>query len=753
MLTMKKSPIFYKFLASYLLLLSLPILLLGAYTYTHSIKTLSEEAMLNNVDHINKLKNIIDFQIVQLDSTSNQLNLNTDLKPFSLIDNPVKALEIKKELMNFTVTNPFIYEIFLYYHGDTYIYSSKTSCQIDSFKTYLYDYENWSLEQFKYDINNAKEFSLRPVESVTYTGTLDMNLFTFIYPLSNDGVNPYGTVLVLVNENQFNKLINSIESYNDMNTIILDKNNEIVSQSYDADYLQSEIFRTFYTGYESAPKTKQLTWNNTEYIASKVKSSETGWSYISVVPYKTIMNKVISTQSKFVYSIILITILGGLVIYYIMRTNYYPIYQLKNLSQKIINVSDAYNPVDELDSVQKTIEYLAEKNKELKLKVDNNVIPTKNFIFIRLLRGDYSQIQHLNNDLKHCNVQFTNSNFVISIFYFKKISNEIKNHLAPLIENALTLFNTYSLEHVEHNKLILISTIKTNDVVIFKTELEKLQINLLSSYNISSTIGIGSPCEGTNSIPKSYMEASTAVDYRVVKGNNQVITFEEIAPKQYCNDLYPHEQIHILQNIIKLGDISKLDNILSNIVNYLKDNNTPIFIARGICYDMIHEIGETVDTLEKSSITNDKLFPDIFTIVEFDTLEELVDTIKSFSIEICKMVKRSKQIKSNNQTQKMINYIETKYDDPLFSTEQMASHFNMSSASLCQVFKNSTGYKISDYVIELRINKAKNMLVTTDLQLKMIAEYVGYFNVSSFIRRFKKIEGITPGNYRDLNKA
>ena len=53
-----------------------------------------------------------------------------------------------------------------------------------------------------------------------------------------------------------------------------------------------------------------------------------------------------------------------------------------------------------------------------------------------------------------------------------------------------------------------------------------------------------------------------------------------------------------------------------------------------------------------------------------------------------------------------------------------------------------------DYLIDLRMKLAKELLRTTTLPLKDISEQVGYYNVSSFIRRFKTHEGITPNSYR-----
>jgi len=81
----------------------------------------------------------------------------------------------------------------------------------------------------------------------------------------------------------------------------------------------------------------------------------------------------------------------------------------------------------------------------------------------------------------------------------------------------------------------------------------------------------------------------------------------------------------------------------------------------------------------------------------------------------------------------------------------IADNFGMTVSYLSQFFKSKTGKTILEFVTELRINKAKELLMQTDLSLNYIAEEVGYYNVSSFIRRFKQVEGITPGEFRKCN--
>ena len=68
--------------------------------------------------------------------------------------------------------------------------------------------------------------------------------------------------------------------------------------------------------------------------------------------------------------------------------------------------------------------------------------------------------------------------------------------------------------------------------------------------------------------------------------------------------------------------------------------------------------------------------------------------------------------------------------------------------NLSQFFKEKTGQNVLDYSTDFRMERAKKLLSDPKLTLKEISQQVGYYNVSSFIRRFKQLNGVTPGDYR-----
>jgi YesN/AraC family two-component response regulator len=73
----------------------------------------------------------------------------------------------------------------------------------------------------------------------------------------------------------------------------------------------------------------------------------------------------------------------------------------------------------------------------------------------------------------------------------------------------------------------------------------------------------------------------------------------------------------------------------------------------------------------------------------------------------------------------------------------------MNASSLSAKFKKETGCTLTDYINQRRVNASLILLVTTKLPVGEVAEKVGYINRNYYSRIFKKIEGMTPKEYRE----
>ena len=100
---------------------------------------------------------------------------------------------------------------------------------------------------------------------------------------------------------------------------------------------------------------------------------------------------------------------------------------------------------------------------------------------------------------------------------------------------------------------------------------------------------------------------------------------------------------------------------------------------------------------------------------------------------------------------KIVNYINENYGDPDLNVNMIADKFSITPSYMSRYFKAKVGNALSDYIVQIRIAKAMEMLKNTDMKISVIAEKVGFSSVTVFMRAFKRSEGITAGEFREIS--
>jgi len=96
----------------------------------------------------------------------------------------------------------------------------------------------------------------------------------------------------------------------------------------------------------------------------------------------------------------------------------------------------------------------------------------------------------------------------------------------------------------------------------------------------------------------------------------------------------------------------------------------------------------------------------------------------------------------------IVHYIEENISKP-FNLANIASQANLSKFHFARIFKKLTGFSPLEFVIIMKMHKAKKLLMEKELPISVVAEEVGYLDLRNFNRCFKKHTGITPAAYRN----
>lgn len=132
-------------------------------------------------------------------------------------------------------------------------------------------------------------------------------------------------------------------------------------------------------------------------------------------------------------------------------------------------------------------------------------------------------------------------------------------------------------------------------------------------------------------------------------------------------------------------------------------------------------------------------------------LSELKNFYMQFFTNIADILYDHGEYVTDDVIEKMQTYAQKNYSKNL-TVDLLACFFNKNRSYLSHLFKEKTGVKFVDYLSDIRINKAKSLLATTDKKMYQIAKLIGYDNVKYFFRVFKKKTGKTPEQWRIHNR-
>jgi AraC-like DNA-binding protein len=219
----------------------------------------------------------------------------------------------------------------------------------------------------------------------------------------------------------------------------------------------------------------------------------------------------------------------------------------------------------------------------------------------------------------------------------------------------------------------------------------------------------------------------------------------------------PYEQELREQASIEQGDVAALETSLaeqySGSLGTLSHN--PL--------RNVKNIGIVVITLASRSAIRGGLLPEVaFSLFDsyIQQLEEKQDIpsvqqlTRKAEYQYTEMVheilekKKGSSPKKNPYITRCKNYIFSHLHDKI-TVKEIAQSLNINANYLSELFKSHEGISLSRYILEEKINRAKNLLAYSQYSYIEIATYLGFSSQSHFIRQFKNITGYTPKDYRN----
>lgn len=266
-----------------------------------------------------------------------------------------------------------------------------------------------------------------------------------------------------------------------------------------------------------------------------------------------------------------------------------------------------------------------------------------------------------------------------------------------------------------------------------------------STHPMIATAGIGCVTENLKEISLSYKQALKALQYKFYLGKFQVIDTDEVNFQFNDYDINFDGLVDTLKKIMFSRDMKLAEAFVNSTLN----PTIRPHMLKYTSYSMLNAIQlillQMQHNLENILGTYGLL---IEQITEKSNLEDLRDWMLNNIAYIIQYIENNDKAEYKDIAKKMEDFIQQNYHHQIM-VQDVAEHVYKSPSYANYIFKNVLGKTVHQYMEDLRLEKAINLLLS-DKEIKVfkIAEMVGYCNSSYFINVFKKIHGCTPSEYR-----
>ncbi|UQZ84193.1 hypothetical protein SK3146_03426 [Paenibacillus konkukensis] len=550
-------PVFYRYLLSYILLLLLPLLFLGTTGYLRLADIVGNEVERNNQALLDKLQDEVDQKLIQMNKIAGQITQTPELSPYVLTHDSVSMYEAKKVLES-KVVDDSIREVLVHIRGSDYLYSSLSVYKVHDFVADIYHYADWTPEQFPEDLNRLTSPLLRPAEDVKIDGLPSQRLVTYMVPIPINSQRPYGTVLFILKEDMMLKGMNPELTLPKGNAVVFDQQGRVLSAYKQEDYLKDSDF------YKQLTKEKghvQLDIQHKPYAVSYQKSPRSGLIYATLQPQATVVAPVNQVIFQWINSLLIIFFVGGLFVYLVMLFNYKPVKRLASLVEAVRGHS--IRKANEFEAIGSVIHDMADSNRQLGRKLEENRSAVKDHLLGSLLKGEMKTLQEVNERGGEVGVVFPHPQTAVLILEHPASLVPQKKQLIEEVERRFGEAETgYFKDSLEDRRTLFIMSVQSSGDE-WKRWLESLREHLTAVFAAPITMGVGNLYEEVTQVGRSYLEASTAIDYKLIKGNQRAIFFDELPAHDREDVFNPRRVLNELDLVLQHGSAERITEACS----------------------------------------------------------------------------------------------------------------------------------------------------------------------------------------------
>ena len=591
-------------------------------------------------------------------------------------------------------------------------------------------------------------------------------VITYLYQLNRLTTSVKGYIVVNIEESKVCDILNYGTYKTDSNAFLVQNDGSIISDKDKSALLKKEHHLPYIQQIidtQSSEGYFYLEENGERILCAYFKPSNREWIYgvtYSMEEMLTGVNQI--RRSEIILMLITMSFSSVVVIAYAIYFSK-PMRQLAGALKKKNLIIQKPNG-NELTWLVQAFEDVEKQEEKLYETLRSKEKDTKSRILYNLLIGEVDS-----EEKQEFSYLFPYKLFVVGIIaidqrkaYLEKLNAKSRSYQRYLL---LEQIESYFPEHYrvqatryDGGGIAVIVNMESYDQNQSPKELAKIFREIQKSakeiFEHTVSIGISGLHSHYEGVHECAFEAMEAVTGKIVQGANSILFWKEKDEKRK-HYYYPYEHNEKITNYLSVCDLKGIKEEVEAIEKEILSQK-PIVEYENIKMIFNQLASIAVKFMVERNINIGKVLgkhSDIYTLIAHaEILEELKNGVISYYAKLIDYLEEqnSKQVGEGNYQEKIISYLNQHYKEDLVY-EEVAEQIGISYSYLRKIVKEETGKSPNDYINKIRIEEVKRMLLETELSLNEIAVAVGYHNVQSVIRYFRKYEGITPKEFKQAS--
>lgn len=730
---LKKRSIFATLILSYMALMAISILLVGA-SYYRLYDDAREHAEGVIVAHLKQASSITDSYVERVQQTLLALCTNVHVSAFSNAHHPLdgadyyRLWQVVQTVSGQASSNPLLENMYIYYYGIDSVVDASTRIDAREYYDLNLKFQNQTYEQWREFLGRTGYFNAFEVlEAQNGARYLP---FSMALPL---GVSGRSTVVGYMNLEDVEALFGGIGAASEYSVLIAQDGEALLT-------LGDATARGEWIADSGAFRFGGDAGGN--YLQLAVEG-QGRWTYYCAFEADAYFAMFESTR-RFIVQMLIMELIGGVICAVLLALNSYsPLRRLMRVLGSARRADDGAK--NDIQRMLDAATGLIDDNSSLNARLRQQEPLLRAGLIQQLLSGDGSVSRSI---LAQSGIALERESSCVAIvgagdamtgeertvFYFTLCSA-----LGEWLEQRRA---GNALVFAPDRVVALINASEGDIAALTDSMIEYIG----SSLRFAPIAGVSSPVHSLADMHVARAQAEEAFNYAYAWRKEGITRYDELSHelRAYILTLAQEQELVMA---LQSGDVRRIDEMIRRL--FCDARNEPLIHIRMLAYGVITICMRTLAEWKTPSPLLDELDELGARIDMYASPDDLMDALSRMAASIAR---ESGKLHDGSYTaivRRTIDIINARYADAALSQTSVAQELQLNPSYLSHAFKQQAGASFVDYLNNTRLDHACTYLRMTAMSIQLISERCGYTSAGYFNRVFKKKFGITPGQYRE----